>query len=271
MKIGFLARHSDREKDTARNHAAPTPASPVKSVVQVHFPARNMTLAYYNDSFDLHRGDLVFVEGKLEGLRGQVVDVTYNFKIRLSDYKRVIALVDSHVNGQFHIAGSHAISFDRNTIPYEKILTWFKAPDTDKDEYVYGNDNSSFRLDTLSDMGLSETIADRGLNYYKENKVIYLSLDGARGRAIVEGSKHYELEFEYRSGEIFHLVCSCYCSYPCKHEFAAMLQLRETLELIEKNYKSQYEQAQYFAAISKSTLFNYVISSKESGTFTLDL
>ena len=30
-----------------------------KSVVQVYFPSRNMTLAYYNDRFDLHRGDVV--------------------------------------------------------------------------------------------------------------------------------------------------------------------------------------------------------------------
>ena len=36
-----------------------------------------MTLPYYNDQFDLHRGDLVFVDGKPEGLRGRVVNVTY--------------------------------------------------------------------------------------------------------------------------------------------------------------------------------------------------
>ena len=54
-----------------------------------------MTLSYYNDLFDLHRGDLVFVVGKLEGLRGIVVDVSYNFKIKLSDYKRVIAVADT--------------------------------------------------------------------------------------------------------------------------------------------------------------------------------
>ena len=27
-------------------------------------------LAYYNDRFDLHVGDIVFVDGRLEGLRG---------------------------------------------------------------------------------------------------------------------------------------------------------------------------------------------------------
>lgn len=76
----------------------------VKSVVQIHFPMRNMTLAYFNDKFDLRRGDLVYVDGKLEGLRGRVVDVSYNFKITLSKYQRVIAVVDTEVHGIFHLA-----------------------------------------------------------------------------------------------------------------------------------------------------------------------
>ena len=39
----------------------------------------------YNDLFDLHPGDLVYVDGKLEGHRGRVTDVNYNFKIKVSD------------------------------------------------------------------------------------------------------------------------------------------------------------------------------------------
>ena len=55
-----------------------------KSVVRVYFPVRNMTLSYYNDMFDLHKGDIVYVDGKLEGLQGRIVDITYSFKIKLS-------------------------------------------------------------------------------------------------------------------------------------------------------------------------------------------
>lgn len=50
-----------------------------------------MGWAYYNDSFDLKVGDFVYVEGKLEGYRGQVTEVNYSFKIKPSDYKKVIA------------------------------------------------------------------------------------------------------------------------------------------------------------------------------------
>ena len=48
-----------------------------------------------------------------------------------------------------------------------------------------------------------------------------------------------------------------------------MLQLRESLELIKKNYADEYERTGYFAAINKATLFAFAIDGKDSGTFTL--
>ena len=83
-------------------------------------------------------------------------------------------------------------------------------------------------------MNVSAGIAERGHNYYTENRVRYISLDGSKGYAIVEGSTAYEVEFEYRDGTISGLICSCFCSCSCKHEFAAMLQLKEALGRIEK-------------------------------------
>ena len=65
------------------------------------------------------------------------------------------------------------------------------------------------------------------------------------------------------------LTCSCFCGYNCKHEFAAMLQLRETLELIQKHYADQYERTGYFAAVNKGTLFSFAVDGRETGSFTL--
>ena len=48
-----------------------------------------------------------------------------------------------------------------------------------------------------------------------------------------------------------------------------MLQLRETLELIDKHYADKYEQTGYFAAITKAALFSFVIDGKETGRITL--
>ena len=78
----------------------------------------------------------IFVEGKLEGFRGHVVDVCYTFKIKLSDYKRVISVADTKVHGEFHFAGSHFVTFDRSALPYEQIITWFKAPEKENTEIV---------------------------------------------------------------------------------------------------------------------------------------
>lgn len=241
---------------------------PKKSVVQVFFPHRGMGWAYYNDSFDLKVGDYVYVEGKLEGCRGYVTEVNYNFKIKLSDYKKVIAVVDTNIKGDFYLADSHIVSFDRSAIPYSKILTWFKAPENDE-EYVTGSgeDTNSFPLNDLSKMNISKAVADRGFDYYMENRVCYLELDGSRGRGIVEGNENYEVEFEYNDGEISNLRCSCFCSGACKHEFATMLQLKESFEIICKNYEAEYND--YFALMSKNVFLNTVMNKKVSGKISL--
>ena len=48
-----------------------------------------------------------------------------------------------------------------------------------------------------------------------------------------------------------------------------MLQLRDMLDLIEKNYAEEYKKSGYFAAICKKTLFAYAVDGKESGAVIL--
>lgn len=62
FKIGFQGY--EEEKEEMLQTAELEENMPVMSVVQVHFPDRGRSYAYYNDKFDLHKGDLVFVEGK---------------------------------------------------------------------------------------------------------------------------------------------------------------------------------------------------------------
>lgn len=265
--IGFHTKTNIESEKEVPVSACQKKIQPKKSIVQVYFPHRGMSWAYYNDSFDLKVGDLVYVEGKLEGYRGQITEVNYSFKIKLSDYKKVIAVIDTNVNGNFYLAGSHVVSFDRNTIPFSKVLTWFKAPENDE-VYVSGSDNTLvFSLDDLSKMKISHDVAERGHDYYIENRVGYIEIDDTRGRAIVEGSENYEIEFDYIDGEISNINCSCFCSGSCKHEFAAMLQLKESLELITENYEDEYNG--YFAIISKGVFMNTVMNKKVSGKISL--
>ncbi len=240
---------------------------PVKSLVQVYFPERNQTLTYFNDQFDLKRGDFVFVGGKLEGVRGIVREVNKNFKIKVADYKKVVSVADANISGQMHMAGSHFVSFDISILPYEKIRTWYLPPVKEEDEYETSNDDTVVVLDKLGDMKVSPTVWERGREYYMDNHVRYICVDAGRGRAIVEGEHAYEVEFDFTNGEIRNLICSCPCGYTCKHEVAAMMQLRETLELIDKHYADLHHG--YFAAIVKGDLFRFAIDSKETGTFTL--
>ena len=65
FKIGFAAEHRDNKLSEKTSTAPRETQAPRKSVVQVHFSGNNMTLSYYNDRFDLHRGDAVYVDGKL--------------------------------------------------------------------------------------------------------------------------------------------------------------------------------------------------------------
>lgn len=118
-------------------------------------------------------------------------------------------------------------------------------------------------------MKVSPAVAERGHEYYLENKVRYICLNKTKGYALVEGRETYEVEFEHHNGEIRNLTCSCFYSGTCKHEFAAMLQLTETLNLIEKHYAKEYSETKYFAAIHRETLSAFAINGKETGTSTL--
>ncbi len=233
-----------------------------KSVVSIYFPKRDMTLSYYNDQFDLQVGDIVYVEGKLEGLRGRVMEVSYNFKIKLSDYKKVIAVADTDVSGKFYSGDFHFITFDKKAIPSEKVLTWFKAPSSE-DEYVTGQEDTDDVVYDLENIKIPNKLTEKSLEYYKENRVRYISVEKENGFAIVEGTHPYEVEFKVQNGKISNFICSCFCNGECKHQMAVLLELRDIFKFINKNYKEEYEESGYFAAVAKGLFFDVVIDGKK--------
>ena len=145
--------------------------------------------------FDLNRGDIVYVDGKLEGMRGRVVEVNYTFKIKLSDYKRVIGVADTDVSGKLFMAGSHFIAIERDVLPFEQVITWFKAPESEEEEFVTSTDDETFSLDDLSGMIIDKAAAERGRDYYMENCVVYIEIKDSKAKKIVNGTKPYEVEF----------------------------------------------------------------------------
>lgn len=240
-----------------------------RSVVQVYFASAGRSYAYYNDRFDLEAGDVVYVEGKLEGERGRVTEVNYSFKIKLSDYKKVIAVVDTQVNGRLHFCGSYLIAFGRETIPYQKVKSWF-IPPHDEQDFVSGDDSSrSFSLSELSKMDIDRKIMERGYDYYIEDKIEYISFDGTKVIAVVEGCENYEVEFNYSDGNITNIKCTCFCCNTCKHEYAVLLLLKSILNFISENYQSEYDG--YFAAIGKWTLLETVLDRKGKGKVSFEV
>lgn len=63
--IGFRSESQETPTINCIDTNASTASKPVRSLVDIHFPTRNMTLSYYNDQFDLSTGDFVYVEGKM--------------------------------------------------------------------------------------------------------------------------------------------------------------------------------------------------------------
>lgn len=55
----------------------------------------------------------------------------------------------------------------------------------------------------------------------------------------------------------------------CKHNFATMLQLRDCLSYIENVLSNEVEYNGYFASVTKSTMYNLILSMKTTGSMIL--
>ena len=269
FSIGFTARHSNG----AAAPAAPTAPqnAPRKSLVDVVFAGCERALTYYNDRFDLHQGDLVFVDGKLAGQRGRVAAVHYSFKIRASDYKRILAVADLCVHGTFHAVCGYFVTFDPAVLPPEQVTGWYLPPE-DADDIVVcsgSGPDDGICLDTLKGFSCDEGVAARGKTYYLDSRVRYLRLCDTRGYAIVEGTQSYTVEFRCEGGMVYDLLCTCPCAGICKHELAVLLQLRDLLQTTETHFSDAYRRSSCFTAIAQDALFFFAIQGRENTTITL--
>lgn len=266
--IGFCVQSKAPEA------ASPTPAmqpetAAVPSVVRVYFPERDRAYSYYNDRFDLHEGDVVYVSGKLAGLLGRVAAVDYNFHIRLADYERVIGAADRNVRGTFYVFGSHMLTLDHGALPYAQVRSWFFPPEADG-EFVTGHGlGPTYTLDFLDQMPLPGETAGKGHACYAEGRVVYLSVDGTQGHAIVQGTVPHELTFTYTGGTVSALTCTCYETGLCKHGAALLLQLRETVDFLREEHEEAFAASDRFAAVSKHVFSHFAMDGSAGGCITL--
>lgn len=234
-----------------------------KSLVKVSFEHSSYEPIYYNDKFNIEVGDKVYVDGKFEDKIGTVIEVNYNFKIKTSEYKKVIAVADTSVKGLFSQHDFYMTTFDSNALPPEKVKLWFNSPLKENDEVISCSDGKSFELNKMKE-SFDEWTTLRGISYHKSKNVLYFHFENNHIYAIVEGSKNYEIEFDYRDGVVSNLMCSCFCTGNCKHEYAALLMLQDMLKLIEKHSKDLCP-PKNITTIRTDILFNYTIMHKKEG------
>lgn len=235
------------------------------TLVQVYFVAKDDAFLYLCEDIVLHEGDHVYVSGKMKDMLGIVVDVRHQFKVRPSKYERVIAKIDTQLQGEFKIFNRLLLSFDRKSLGKEKISQWFFPPQGEE-PYISTYRPAPFPLDDLTQFPIEHARLERGLQYYKEQRVVYMCIDDRYGYAIVRGPEHYEVEFEYNNGIIEDISCSCYCDGHCKHEFAVLLELQYMLQIVEREFKNEYSKNRYVATIDKDVVWQMSVRWTNKGT-----
>lgn len=118
-------------------------------------------------------------------------------------------------------------------------------------------------------MPLPGETADKGHACYAEGRVVYLSVDGTQGHAIVQGSTPYELTFTYTGGTVSALTCTCYETGLCKHGAALLLQLRGTVDFLREEHEEAFAASDRFAAVSKRIFSHFAMGGSASGCITL--
>ncbi len=233
--IGFLSSQEPTEQEIPV--ARPVRRStPVKSLVKVRFQCKSIDLAYYNDRFDLQKGDVVYVSGKLAGEPGIVTSVTTKFCIHSNEYERVLALLDLTLHGTFTRVQDKMVSIDHIALTPDQFGVWVtppedpkkkKDPDEEPDEIITGEGYAIdiHHIEQCED--LTEAVAHRAIDYCSNGNVRYLCVQNGVGRAYVEGTKWYRVDFKLsEDGWMTDIFCDC--PYPglCKHEVAVAITLR---------------------------------------------
>ena len=222
------------------------------NLVMVAFPPDNRAYPYLN-YLDLEIGDFVFVEGKFENVRGMVVDISENFKVKKDEYKKVVSVADTKVNAEFEATDTHFVTKDTDKINFQKVITWFK-PNNSNEEYIDRHTDSEYHaMWENCEFDVSPSIIRKGIEYYENERVLFLEIGETLAYAIVAGDDYYITEFEIDESMIGEGVCSCRCFGTCKHIIATKLLLKE---LVDKGFSPP------FCAISKPVLMKFTNPKK---------
>lgn len=229
--IGFM-KLGDRKDEAKSVSVKDISATPVKSLAKVRFASMGKELAYYNDQFILAEGDAVYVGGKMAGQIGVVTSVTTKFRIHSSDYQKVLAKLDLEFHGHFVRVQDKMICHDDIAITPTQFQSWVTPPvekkkeDDGEEDVIISGDGDELNIDEIMNCpDVTPAILHRALDYCKDGLVRYICIENGVGRAFVEGTKWYRVDFRYENGRMSDIYCECPYPELCKHEVAVALNL----------------------------------------------
>ena len=125
------------------------------------------------------------------------------------------------------------------------------------------------KLDLIIDYEMSEfeyQIKSRGKDYYNNDHIVSIVRSGNEFIAKVDGSKRYEVRVNYdEEDEELYYDCTCPCEYPCKHEYAVLLAIKNkeysNVKLKANVRRKELTIQQLINLIPAEDLKNYILSS----------
>ena len=250
----------------------PPKKEPVQpSVAEVYFFEEDVSLPYYTDRFDLKEGDTVFVDGAMAGKCGQVRKVSHTFRIRADEYEQIRCVVTFKKPSKLYFSTSHLIEFRARALPVEHVKSWFGIPN-EKGDLLTGEGKETFLISDPFTTGVNYELGSKANDeFYRKNKVKYLSLENGNGYAIVMDDHPYEVRFRMdKSGTGRALTCSCREVGVCVHSQAAVLELWDLMDTIMEKYRYEYLRFNRFYAISKDFIMPLLMNAKRSGSITIE-
>lgn len=267
MRIGFQYEYgvnSSKENEKVVQRACEEEVR--KSLVRVRFEERDYCLTYYNDEFDVHEGDVVYVDGKLWGTPGKVLDVRYDFRIRPRDFQKIIKVIRPMTRGSFVNWSMYTVTTDESVMMPKLARDLLYPPVLEREEeeredtHVKGEGNSSFYPREDGFPTTEETLA-KGIEYVKKGYINYISYDHGKVTAYAVGRLFHEIEFTYEEGKVENITCTCYDFDHCKHEVASVVLLEAILDFLQEEWKVEFETSGYFAALLEKD-FRFLMGNK---------
>ena len=260
--VGF--GQDDPKPEVTQQSRTITVDTPVRSLVSIKFDRMNKPLTYYNDLFTLQPGNRVFVTGKLEGEIGIVESVTTKFRIRISDYQRVIAVAQTPIHGTYSSTGDMMLSYDYEALSPEDFRQWFLAPmqkvEEPDDEVIFGDGFEITMDDPSASDGFDPAVFDRAIDYCRNGRIGYISVRDGVGKAYVSGSRWYEVDFQLEGNVLKAAYCDCPFAGLCKHLLAVAVMLNV------KQRHNEIDLSRDFTLVESNRFCNMVRQTRQSVT-----